>query len=226
MSDYSFLLCDDCRKPGSGVLAVVCKGEQVCAACLRVRRVHKVEGPAGAGNPAFRPQAALLLCWHNGLILAVSRRGKPEDLGLPGGKLHFGEAACCAAVREAGEECGAEFEHRGWSSDPTDHLRASDSHAGLNPCLRVQLRGSYLGEDDRELRLVYQAADGTPSGRLCSVYEVSFVNRPVLSLERRESIDRSIAVRWITPARLSAACNFFAEFNRALLDHLLIDWQF
>lgn len=39
-----------------------------------------------------------------GEVLAVSRRGKPEDLGLPGGKIDPGETPHEAVVRELREE--------------------------------------------------------------------------------------------------------------------------
>lgn len=41
-----------------------------------------------------------------GRVLAVSRKGKPDDLGLPGGKVEAGETEFSALVREAYEEVG------------------------------------------------------------------------------------------------------------------------
>lgn len=41
-----------------------------------------------------------------GLYLAVNRRGKPEDLCLPGGKVELGEQPIHTAIRELEEETG------------------------------------------------------------------------------------------------------------------------
>jgi 8-oxo-dGTP pyrophosphatase MutT (NUDIX family) len=43
---------------------------------------------------------------QDGLVWAVSRRDRPEDLGLPGGKIDAGEAPYTAMVRETFEETG------------------------------------------------------------------------------------------------------------------------
>lgn len=50
--------------------------------------------------------AALVLLWQSDLLLAVSRKGFPSDLGLPGGKVEEGERPKEAALRELYEETG------------------------------------------------------------------------------------------------------------------------
>lgn len=43
---------------------------------------------------------------ETGLVLAVSRKGRPNDFGLPGGKCEAGEGFLEAALRELQEETG------------------------------------------------------------------------------------------------------------------------
>lgn len=47
-----------------------------------------------------------LVLREDGRLLAVSRRGRPDDLGLPGGKIDPGEVPDEAVVRELAEETG------------------------------------------------------------------------------------------------------------------------
>jgi 8-oxo-dGTP pyrophosphatase MutT (NUDIX family) len=51
-------------------------------------------------------KAAVVLVVENGKILAVSRRGRYLDMGLPGGKAEDGETPIDAAAREFKEETG------------------------------------------------------------------------------------------------------------------------
>lgn len=46
---------------------------------------------------------------ENDLVLGVSRKHDPNDFGLPGGKLDFGESFIEAAVRELKEETGLDL---------------------------------------------------------------------------------------------------------------------
>lgn len=50
--------------------------------------------------------AAVVIIKNENKILAVSRKGDHEDLGLPGGKIEPGESPTTAACREAVEETG------------------------------------------------------------------------------------------------------------------------
>ena len=54
------------------------------------------------------PSFVVALIEKDGLILAVSRRNKPDDLGLPGDSIEPGETAYNALVREVKEETGVE----------------------------------------------------------------------------------------------------------------------
>jgi len=53
-----------------------------------------------------RPTAACVVVERDGGVLAVSRRGLPGALGIPGGKLEPGESAAEGAAREVQEETG------------------------------------------------------------------------------------------------------------------------
>jgi 8-oxo-dGTP pyrophosphatase MutT (NUDIX family) len=58
------------------------------------------------GNPPYASSA--LIIHTSGLVLAVSRKHDPNDLGLPGGKLDPGESFEDACIRETREETGLE----------------------------------------------------------------------------------------------------------------------
>lgn len=51
------------------------------------------------------------------MILAVSRRGRPDDLGLPGGKIEPGEKPHEAIIREVFEETGVKCWFIAWLMD-------------------------------------------------------------------------------------------------------------
>lgn len=54
----------------------------------------------------MKPGSVVSLLMRDGLVCAVSRRHKPDDLGLPGGKINDDEAPYTAMVRETYEETG------------------------------------------------------------------------------------------------------------------------
>lgn len=54
----------------------------------------------------IRPRASIVLVVKRGKILAVSRKGKPNDFGLPGGSVEDLEDPRSAAIREFYEEIG------------------------------------------------------------------------------------------------------------------------
>lgn len=66
----------------------------------------RMAGPAS--GVAIR-KAVCALVRVDGKVLAVSRRGRPGDLGLPGGKVDAGEGLEEAIVREVREETGLDF---------------------------------------------------------------------------------------------------------------------
>jgi len=68
------------------------------------------------------------MIWHDGVVLAVSRRGRPDDLCLPGGKVQSDETMEFALQREMEEETGvlvSSFQgiYAAPSSDPGFHVR-------------------------------------------------------------------------------------------------------
>lgn len=54
----------------------------------------------------MKPAYVVALIEKDDLILSVSRRGKPNDLGLPGGSIEPGEMPYLAMLREVSEETG------------------------------------------------------------------------------------------------------------------------
>ena len=71
-------------------------------------------------------------------VLAISRKGKPDDLGLPGGKTEEGEVPLGALLREVREEVGIEITG---SEMIYERVDPADGHEAW--CYRVD---SYTGE--------------------------------------------------------------------------------
>jgi len=57
-------------------------------------------------NMPIKKAACVLFISPNGKVLTASRRGRPDDIGLPGGKVDEGEEIWEAAIREFYEEVG------------------------------------------------------------------------------------------------------------------------
>lgn len=57
-------------------------------------------------RPDQKPFAAVVVVERDGLVLSVSRKGKPEEKGLPGGRIEDGEDPSDTARRELLEETG------------------------------------------------------------------------------------------------------------------------
>lgn len=65
-----------------------------------------VKQPMRDQNPGSEKLAACVLILRDGLVLSVSRKGDPNDCGLPGGKVEPLEELAAAAARELREETG------------------------------------------------------------------------------------------------------------------------
>lgn len=79
------------------------------------KRVH-------IGNEA----ACVVIINDNGEVLAASRRGKPTEFGLPGGKVDNGETLLEGALREVYEETGIQLQ-----ADQLHHLITDDDGHGF-----------------------------------------------------------------------------------------------
>lgn len=66
----------------------------------------RVKEPIHDENPGSEKLAACVLILRDGLVLAVSRKNDPNDMGLPGGKAEPLEELNVAAARELREETG------------------------------------------------------------------------------------------------------------------------
>ncbi len=97
------------------------------------------------------------LIWFNGSVLAVSRRGRPDDLCLPGGKVDGDELPEFALPREVKEETGIivmsfRLLYEAPSSDP-------------GVLVKLYEVGEYCG-DSREMEAGI-TPQWVPFGRLC-----------------------------------------------------------
>jgi 8-oxo-dGTP pyrophosphatase MutT (NUDIX family) len=167
--------------------------------------------------PSAPPRATgTLLIWNHGYVLAVSRHGKPHDLGLPGGKVEAGETPLQAAIRETREETGLPME-----IGPGFHVEI-DGYQVVTLRWRPEDR-EHQWPDQVSLRQVYSDLDGTPSGRHHYVFEGSFVHGcpplgPYVSARRQE--DQDLTVVWAHPERLLMHTNTYSGFNRKMFVHL------
>jgi mutator protein MutT len=108
----------------------------------------------------MNPQAVCALIYNNeNKILAVSRRNKPNDWNLPGGKVDEGETLSQACVREVYEETGIKIKN-------------------------LQLVYSHLceGESDYHVSTFIAEFEGTPGIKEPGI-NVSWIDKSVLLQE-------------------------------------------
>jgi 8-oxo-dGTP pyrophosphatase MutT (NUDIX family) len=71
---------------------------------------------------------------RNGHVLAVSRPGRPHDLGLPGGHVEMGEAPITAAIRETKEETGITVVKAHLVFEDIDHVHKEKNDGRIVLC--------------------------------------------------------------------------------------------
>lgn len=88
--------CEDCgAEPGCNI---------DCKTCMSLDENNDPEGPKD-GKPT-KLAACVLIVSEDGMVLAVSRKDDPTQMGLPGGKVDPYESPIEAAGRELYEETG------------------------------------------------------------------------------------------------------------------------
>ena len=148
---------------------------------------------SASAAPSDRRESALVLLLHNDLVLTVSRRGKPDDLGLPGGKVEKGEGAEEAAKRELFEETGIPF------TSCTPFERVFEREDGTPAGRHVTVFQTFLRDPPLH-------ADTQWFARRAHELRLSWETEP------------GVLVSWVWSERLLSPSCTFAAFNRKLFE--------